>query len=162
MASFSQKAGGRQTVMDPSEIPHGIFCLMNSQKNPHSLKCDEKKAGTRCFRKSQTKPRLKMAFPENSVSQLSFYIFLLPVSFSMHGAAGILLLKLFHLRFPFLFLVLNPSLLDHPLYRIPSQNIWESCWFIHKIFGANVSVSFPICQFPFPTFSPQECPKNSN
>lgn len=160
MASFSQKPGGRQTVMDPSEIPHRIFCLMNSPRN-HSLKCDERKAGTRCFRKFQTKPGLKMAFPANSVSQPSFYIFLLPMVFSIHGAAGILLLKLFHLRFPFFFLVLNPSPRDHPVYGIPSQNIWESWGFIHEIFGANVSVSFHLCQFPFPTFSPQECLKNS-
>lgn len=82
------------------KIPHGIFCLMNSKKKKKKfLKIWGKKAGTRCFRKFQTKPRLKMAFPANSVSQLSFYIFLLPVAFSIHGAAGILLLKLFHLRF---------------------------------------------------------------
>lgn len=62
--------------MDPSEIPHGIFCLMKSPTS-HSLKYDEKKAGTRCFRMFQTKPRLKKAFSANSVSQLSFYVFLL-------------------------------------------------------------------------------------
>lgn len=122
MASFSQKPGGRQTGMDPSEIPHGIFCLMKSPTS-HSLKYDEKKAGTRCFRMFQTKPRLKMAFSANSVSQLSFYVFLLFPSMAQQEfySSSCSISDSF-----FFFLVLNASLLEHPVYRIPSQNIWES------------------------------------